>query len=255
MNWTVISATNNDAILQKCLLGSPGIRSATELILQRNYSSAAAAYNTAIERATTDVILLVHQDAYLPHGWDAALQKALQQMSKKDPRWAVMGVFGIQGSGREVGHLFCTEYMRELGQPFEEPPEVRSLDEVLLVLRKSSGVRLDERLPGYHLYGTDLCLTARQRGLKCYALSAFCVHNTNGYNLLPFDFWKAYLYLRRKWRAELPIVTSCTKITFWCWPMLRWNLARSRDLLLKRHKAGSRVEDPRELYERIVRHA
>jgi len=251
--WSVASAVNNQDVLQSCLLGSPDIPSATELILQKGYSSAAAAYNAAIDRAKTDLIVLVHQDVYLPGGWFSEVQKALQVLEAKDPQWAVVGVWGGKRAGEFTGHLYCTGLERVLGQPNSVPVEVTSLDEVLLILRKSSGVRFDERLRGFHMYGTDICLEAKARGLKSYAISAFCVHNTNGYRMLPWDFWKSYFFLRRKWKRELPIATSCTSITLGCWPMISWNVDRIANLLLRRHHPGKRVPNPKPLYEDLVR--
>lgn len=252
-SWTVISAVNNDAVLNSCLLSSPDIGSASEVILQRGYTSAARAYNGAIDRAQTDLLVLAHQDVYLPEGWIAAVQKAVESLSEKDPDWALAGVWGGTAIGKFTGHLYCAGLMRVLGQPLAEPVEVTSLDELLLILRKSSGVRFDEGLQGFHMYGTDICLEARARRLKSYAISAFCVHNTNGYRMLPWDFWKAYLFMRRKWKAELPIATSCTRITLGCWPALWWNADRAAHLLLRQHHTGRRVPDPKPLYADLVR--
>jgi hypothetical protein len=115
-------------------------------------------------------------------------------------------------------------------------------------IRKSSNLRFDERLPGYHMYGTDICLEARRRGMKSYVIPAFCIHNTNGYRMLPLQFWRSYLFMRKKWRSELPIATSCTEITFGCWPMIRWNMIRAANIVSGRHQVLNRVRDPSRLY-------
>jgi len=248
MKWSVISATNNEKVLASCLLSSPDVDSASEIILQRGFYSAAAAYNAGMEKATTDFLVFAHQDVYFPEGWLAAVEKAVQTLQKKDPQWAVLGIWGIKRSRERAGNLYCAGLMKQLGGIFDEPAEVRSLDEAVLIVRKSSGVRFDEEMPGFHMYGTDICLDAARRGLKCYAISAFCIHNTNGYKMLPWEFWKNYFLMRRKWRSELPITTSCTEITFWCWPMIRWNITQCLNILMKRHKPGQRVQDPGRLY-------
>lgn len=253
LDWTVISAVNNDAVLRSCLLSSPDVSAASEVILQSGYQSAATAFNAAIEKAKSDVLVFVHQDVFLPKGWLDQLQCALKELEAKDPKWAVAGVWGGKQAGEFTGHLYCAGLAKVLGQPNKGPVEVNSLDEVLLILRKSSGVRFDERLEGYHMYGTDICLEAKTRGLKSYAISAFCVHNTNGYRMLPWAFWRSYFFMRRKWKHQLPITTSCTKITFGCWPMLAWNADRFVNLLLRRHYPGRRVPDPKLLYDELVR--
>jgi len=248
MDWTVISATNNENILKSCLLNSPDIREASDVILQRGYASAAAAYNSAIDKARSDLLVFVHQDVYLPQGWLASLQRALDLLSEVDPNWGVAGVYGVNKSWDDgTGFLYCAEYGR-LGNSFDGVREVRSLDEVLLVMRKSSNLRFDERLPGFHMYGADICLEARRRGMKSYAISAFCIHNTNGYRMLPLQFWRCYLFMRKKWRLELPVATSCTEITFGCWPMIRWNIARAANIALGRYRATTRFADPGRFY-------
>jgi hypothetical protein len=249
MKWSVICATNNENVLNSCLLSSPEIRSAAEVILQRGFFSAAAAYNAGIEKSGADILVFAHQDVYLPEGWVASLKKAVEMLSKTDPQWAVLGIWGVDRSGAGVGNLYCAGLMRTLGESFAVPKEVRSLDEAVLIIRKSSGVRFDENMPGFHMYGTDICQEANRQGMKSYAISAFCIHNTNGYKMLPWEFWKCYFIMRRKWRGQLPLTTSCAKITFWCWPMIQWNLKQALNILLKRHKPGKRVQDPSRLYQ------
>ena len=252
MNWSIVAAVSNEAVLKSCLLNSPDVSSVSEVLLQRGYSSAPAAYNAAMDNATTDVLVFAHQDVYLPQNWGHQMERCLDWLSVHDPQWAVAGVWGRSASGVRNGHVYCAGLGQELGTPFASPIEIRVLDELLLIIRKSSGVRFDEALQGFHLYGTDICLEAQRRGMKCYAISAFCIHNTNGYNFLPLQFWKNYLFMRRKWKAELPITTSCAEITSWCWPMIWWNIDRAANLILGRHQAGKRAEDPRQLHRKII---
>jgi hypothetical protein len=131
--------------------------------------------------------------------------------------------------------------------------EVVSLDEVILIFRKSSGLVFDENLPGWHLYGADICMAARHAGKKCYAISAFCIHNTNTHsnNLLPWQFWKCYWFIRRRWQASLPIDTPCTRVTFWCWPVLHWHLVYLRNLVTQRPEKKKRADNPAELYRQL----
>lgn len=252
MKFTLVSAVNNDEVLARCLLDSAVSKAATEVILQRGYSSATKAYNVAIEQAATDVVVLAHQDVFLPDSWLSAFSQAVEQLQGSDPSWAVLGVYGVRKNGEHIGYVYDTGVMRVLGQSFHPAQLVSSLDELLLVVRKSSGVRFDETVTGYHFYGTDICLEAQRRGCNAYAISAFCIHNTNGYRLLPWSFWRNFLLLRRKWWAVLPVTTSCIAITRWCGTALRWNLIRVLNLILKRHKVGRRLAKPAQLYQELV---
>ena len=93
---------------------------------------------------------------------------------------------------------------------------------------------------------------AARRGMKSYAISAFCIHNSNGYGMLPWAFWRNFFQVRRKWRAMLPVLAPCAEITTWCIPVLRWNLIQAANLLLGRHKVGRRIPDPSRLYDELV---
>lgn len=253
VNWSVISAVNDEAVAGRCLLSSRDIPFAREVILRRGYASAAAAYNAAIETAKGEILVFIHQDVYLPEGWAAALENAVRIVSEADPDWGVLGVWGVTPAGGRAGFVYDGGWRRILGRPFDGGQEVESIDEVVLILRKSSGLRFDQQLKGFHMYGTDICLEARRRGKKCYAIAAFCIHNTNQYGMLPLQFWQAYLAMRRKWKAQLPIRTTCTEITRWCWPMLRWNVVRAINLATGRDKApAKRVADPASIYRELV---
>ena len=252
MNWTLISAVSNQAVLNSCLLSSPELGTAQEIILKRGYSSVALAFNAAIDEASADLLVFAHQDMYLPAGWIDSLRENAALLSAQDPNWGVLGVWGVKHSGDGAGFVYCGATRKVLGCQFDSAVEVETLDEVILILRKSAGLRFDDRLPGFHMYAADLCMEARRRGMKCYAISAFCVHNTNGYSLLPFQFWRNYFFMRRKWKSMLPISTSCAKITFWCWPMIWWNIDRVANLMLGRHKVGKRVQNSNQLYQQVA---
>jgi len=251
MNWTIIAAVNNEAVLNHSLLSSPDLKAIPDVILQRGFANAAEAYNSAIQKASSDLLIFVHQDVYLPAGWVASVEATLSSLAQQDPTWGVLGVWGVKSSGATNGFLYCNATGRVLGDRSTAFAEVQSLDEVLLIMRKSSGLTFDQAIKGYHLYGTDLCLEAAHRGLKCYSIPAFCVHNTNSYHFLPWQFWKTYLYLRKKWREQLPINTSCTIITPWCCPMIRWIAVRTIQTLLRDVPLHKRVDDPGALYRQI----
>jgi hypothetical protein len=249
--FTVVVAVNNDAVLNDSLLRSPEIRSVREVLIQRGGASAGQAYNAGMKAAQTEVVVFVHQDVYFTAGWFPAVSQKIAAISAKDPQWGVLGVYGIGLSGAGVGHLYSTGLQRVLGSPFAKPAEVGSLDEVVLIVRRAAGLRFDENLPGYHLYGTDICLEARRQGMKCYAISAFCIHNSNGLAMLPLAYLKAFLYVRRKWRAHLPILTPCMTITRWGMPLIR-HYVESLVGLARRHQVGGRCSDPSALYRQLL---
>ena len=60
---------------------------------------------------------------------------------------------------------------RTLRDGSELPAPVATLDELLLIVRRDSGLRFDPDL-GFHLYGADICLQASEQGLAVVALDA-----------------------------------------------------------------------------------
>jgi hypothetical protein len=249
MLWSVISAVNDERILESCLLQSPDLFSAADLILQTGFASAADAYNSGMARAKGEILVFVHQDVYLPEGWINCVERAIEVLKDQDPNWAVLGVWGVRNDGGTAGYVYWQEVG---GSQFEGGIEVATLDELVLIVRRSSALSFDESLRGFHMYGADICLEARRRGMKCYAIGAFCIHNSKGYKMLPIQFWKAYVFMMKKWKSHLPIKTTCIEITRWGWPMIKWNAIRAVNLIFRREKTKPPVSDPCALYKELV---
>ncbi|HEY6272832.1 MAG TPA: hypothetical protein VIX19_12690 [Terriglobales bacterium] len=251
--WSLVVAVNNDSVLSNTLLASPVIGERCQVIAKRGFPCAGQAYNSGLADAQHDVVVFAHQDVYLPQDWLTNLECALAQLSIDDPNWGVLGAFGVTKKHpvELLGYCYSTGLKRVLGAPFAKPILARSLDEMVLVVRRSSRLAFDERLPGFHLYGTDICLEAEARGISSYVVSAFCIHNANGIRYLPADFWRAYFYLRRKrWRA-LPVTTCCTTITKWCLPVAQ-RVAVELTHRLRRPDVGVRCDEMSALYRHVM---
>lgn len=211
---TFVVAVNDRELFENNFLASPCLNGlhGHEILSQENFCSAAHAYNNAIDRSPNELIVFAHQDVILPQVWLVQLENALRRLKTDDPRWGVLGCYGVTKEGTPKGHVYSSG-LGVLGKSFDRPEPVQTLDEIVLILRKSSGLRFDSSLPHFHLYGTDVCLAAAQRGMTSYAISAFCIHNTQ-YNLvLPNDFYECCEHVRRAWRNCLPIHTSCVRLT------------------------------------------
>lgn len=249
-NVTFVVNRNNAAIFDRNFAASPcleGIRP-DRIIVQEGFSSAAIAYNDAIEKAETDIIIFAHQDVYFPRDWLANLDQSLKILEESDPDWGVLGCCGANNRGLFVGYLYSVG-LGVVGAPFERPVAIDTLDEFILILRKSSGLRFDSSLPHFHFYGTDICMSARKRKKGCYAISAFSIHNTS-YGPLPPEFYRCYWYVKKQWSEFLPIQTPCIRITRWNRDLIVRRLKQICFYLLGRKmKALPRLEDPRSVLE------
>jgi hypothetical protein len=243
---TFVTTCNNRSILKQNLLESSCVhdRRVDQIIIQEGYASAALAYNDAIDKATTDVIVFAHQDVYFPESWLADLDHALSRLADTDPHWGALGCYGIRRSGEGFGYLH-SEGHGILGEQFDAPIPIDTLDEFVLILRKSSGLRFDATLPHFHFYGTDICLAAHKQGLRCYAISAFCVHNTQPYWSLPPEFYECYAHIKDRYRKYLPIRTPCIRVTKWNEEVYRRRLRALYRRLFQKAPVFRRLDDPR----------
>jgi hypothetical protein len=204
---------------------------------------------------TGDVVVFAHQDVFLPDGWAKKLSYCIGVLTDRDPDWGVIGLYGVTESGNGAGHVSSVGLRRFVGGPFSEPIEVRTLDEMVLIIRRAGGLRFDEQLPGFHLYGTDICMEATARGMRNYAVPCFAVHNSRGIKRLPLSFWLSYMYLRRKWCDQLPIANPCTRISASCSPIIEHMLTAYWSTVRGKNNSGSRVDDPKRFYDEHIARA
>ena len=155
-----------------------------------------------------------------------------------------MAPYGISLASQHVGDVWSTSLGCRLGGPFPTPLPAQSFDELVIVMRRSAGLRFDEALPGFHLYGTDIVQTAKARGRGAYVAWLPVVHNDKFHGVLGADFTASYQYLWRKWRGSLPLRTPVLWVRWhgrsldW----LRWFAGQSIDK--RRLTAGDSRTDP-----------
>lgn len=251
---SLVVASNSDNVLRSTLLASPEVGQRCQVIVKQGFSSAAKAYNSGMAEANHEIVVFVHQDVFLPNGWFSRLDQATTWLDEHDPNWGVLGVFGI-AAGRDkgfIGHCYSTGLQQVLGAAFAHPIEALSFDEMVLVVRRGSGLLFDEQLPGFHLYATDMCLAAQTNKMRNYVIPAFCIHNSNGLKYYPADYWRAYMYMRSKWWRELPVKTCCATVTKWCRPVIAQMAIDFKKRLFGPPRVGQRCENVAELYANLV---
>lgn len=213
---TCVSQMN---VLNQRLLASPCLQGGRHpLTLQWNAHSAAEAFNTALQTASASWLIWVHQDVFLPQGWDMQFIDALQKAQKQFPQLAVAGVYGVASFGaslRRVGHVL--DRGNVLKESTSLPYLVDSLDELLFAVRVDSGLRLDPAL-GFDFYATDIVLQAQAKGLQGAVLDAYCEHwsDTPVDGKLPQKLRERVAAsgqcFEQKWQHRLPVATPCFEI-------------------------------------------
>ena len=188
-----------------------------------NAKSAAHAFNPAMVaaeqlNASHHWLVWVHQDVYLPAGWDLQFASALQTALVEWPNLAVAGVYGVRGFSPNMvrsGHVL--DRGKDLREPTPLPALVDSLDELLVAVKVGSGLRMDPAM-GFDFYGTDLVLQAQSQSMQAAVLDAYCEHwsDTPGAWPLPDNLVQRISNnanaFESKWQHALPLSTSCFDI-------------------------------------------
>lgn len=228
----VAAAVNDQKVLSQCLAASPDIASgAVTLRTYEGFPSAGAAYNQALEETDAEILILAHQDVYLPHGYFGLLDPLLRALDHIDPDWAVAGVVGADAEGILHGRVWSSGLGKLVGREGHLPAQVETLDEMILIMRIRARLRFDEKLPGFHLYGADIIQIAASAGRTAWVVDAPAVHHSRPVLNLGGGYSRAWHYMRRKWRARLPIRNLVCPLTLSPWTL--W----SRDLRLRiRHR-------------------
>jgi len=136
--------------------------------------NAATALNWAMERLTQSWVACVHQDVIFPPRWLETVARELQSLASDV---TVVGLVGTRSDGHFRGHIRDPN-----GHCFwgPLPADVLTLDEHVLLLRRSEGPRFDPGIPGFHCYGADLCLQAVDRNQRVVVIDAPVTHLSTG---------------------------------------------------------------------------
>ena len=242
----IVCASNDEACLQRNLLMSDlVVRHGVPVHVERGAPSAAIAYNRGLAATTAPYVIFAHQDVYFPPNWQDKLAAAIAATEALDPDWALLAPFGMTADGTHVGQVWSTSQSGCVGTPMRAPQPVQSFDELVIVLRRDSGICFDEKLPLYHLYGTDIVQIAWAAGKGAYVADLPVVHNDGFHGRLGADFTQGYHYVRRKWRKALPLRTPVLWVT-WHGLNLPWyRLRAARATAARQAKAGDTDTDPR----------
>ena len=206
----------------------------TEYILIDNSSKKIDCYqalNIFIDQCNGDYILVCHDDILFENLEYEYLLNQITKKTKSDPSASLFGVAGVSRSNKNIGHFFDAKGERYWGM--SEGDLASSLDEFFLVIRKNSGLSVSDGLKGYHFYGTDLCLNAKEKGLSCYVIDFPVTHYSTGNMNGSFfeardDFEK---HLQKKGLKQF-ITTTCTVLYGGSNPLKQaWALALSLDLI------------------------
>lgn len=221
--FSIICVYNDDKIIHDNLLKSLESQDRDyELILVDNtrstFKSAAKALNHGGAKANCENLMFIHQDVVLPT--PSFLDKFEKNLEAFD-NFFIAGVAGVGLNDEPIGKVVnLVDPYRHLwsGKIISMPEDVFILDECLFVVPVSlfKLVQFDEKIPGWHTYGVDYCLTASYFGVKSYVVPLGIIHNSVLSSLYKSNVFRSELYVYRKHRQKIKrITTMMGELSFW----------------------------------------
>lgn len=210
---SIVCVYNEPSVLAACLERSVQLGGQespnTELIAVDNregrFASAGAALNHGATLASHAAVVFVHQDVFL-HSLPAVEAAAARLMV--DPTIGIAGAVGMDEGNRVVGRV--RDRVIPIGESRNEPANVESLDEVLLMMRRDLVLEnpiSEDPLLAWHAYGVEYCARMRRSGRRAVAMNMALTHNSLSTNLKDLDL--AHRRVGQLYPDLLPINTTC----------------------------------------------
>lgn len=183
-----------------------------------NPYSASQALNLGIEQAKADIVVLCHQDVIFYENWIDMLFERIEEIEAKadKKKWGVLGTAGITRRDDTAGvvHSIKGSLQWQATKRAKVYP-VQTVDEHCMIIRKSSGLRFDEKnFDGFHFYGPDICLNSLNSGFKNYGILCPLVHDSKSGSLVSGkrEFMRLLNNLARKWRPKFTHIRTPTSV-------------------------------------------
>ncbi len=177
--------------------------------------------NAALDAAHGEFVILCHQDIRLIEDGRNKLDQILDELTQKDPNWALAGNAGGEAPGSLAIRISDPHGCdRSVG---EFPARVMSLDENFIIVRRSARVGFSADLSGFHFYGADICLAADIMGYSSYVIDFHLLHLSAGKK--DKSFARMEDAFRKKWSHALRprwLQTTCSLLWLAGEPLVRF---------------------------------
>ncbi len=206
--------TTDENQLALNVLKSPGIKEIdAEIMAVKDAPDPYSALEFGMTRASGDWFIFCHQDVYFPRGSGYRLCQHLAKIPPARHADTLIGFAGLATDSK--GNAIQSGLVVDRTSLFDGPVghKVVSIDELAIVVSKGTHHRIDPDL-GWHLWATDLCLSAiqakRDNGVEIVRIPVF--HNSYNDYQLSEAFHASAAKLKRKYPALSTIKTLCGDI-------------------------------------------
>ena len=217
---SIVTCVSSTASLQSNLLASPCLSAGTvhEVIVVSNCPSAADGLNLGLARAKHEWVVGIHQDVFLPCGWDRCLARQLREAERKvraDRRRGRLRSRRCHRADRSRQPLAAERigWVIDRGRSSPRGSELPARSRLWTSCSWSCGA-----IPGFDsTRRSGFTFTARTfafrhaRAPAVVALGALCHHNSRSIGL-PRAFFASAEVFARKWSHRLPVATPCVII-------------------------------------------
>jgi hypothetical protein len=210
-SFAVVVPTTRESQLSVNVEASPGLQEVgARIVSVRGASDPAAALELGRKHCNADWVLLCHQDVYFPAGFGRHLNALLAAIPSDERARTLLGFAGM-GANLQANRCEPAGFVIDRTSRFDHPASgaAVSIDELAIVIARDSLHRIDPAL-GWHLWATDLCLTAITRHrmfARLVRLPLF--HNSSNDYVLPEAFHRAAATLAAKHAGFGAIHTLC----------------------------------------------
>jgi glycosyltransferase involved in cell wall biosynthesis len=181
-----------------------------------NSYSAARALNIGMSRSRSDLVVLCHQDAGFFEPWIDILYDRIEEIEKTTKNWGVLGTGGVMKHDEKFGIAYNSrkEVIWKHGDKSKHIAQVQTVDEVCVIIKKSSGLMFDELFDGFHFYGADIALESITRGFVNYGIWNPTIHDWTGRSLVTGkeDYIRQLNLLCNKWKDKFDVIRTDTAV-------------------------------------------
>lgn len=135
-------------------------------------------YNRFLIEAKGEFIIFCHQDVLFEFDDRVCLERRIDDITHKHPKWAILGNAGKSHAGHSIVRITDPGATNLRQGSF--PAKVMSVDENFVVVRRQANIACSSQLSGFHLYGTDLCQNAEYLGYECFVIDFHLRHKSKG---------------------------------------------------------------------------
>jgi 2-polyprenyl-3-methyl-5-hydroxy-6-metoxy-1,4-benzoquinol methylase len=209
--FSVVVPVTNPAQLALNVTRSPGLHEVKAPVIEvRGATSAAQAFAQGAQKAETAWVVFAHQDVYFPVGSGHAVASVLGSVPAALADKELIGFAGM--STGPTNKAECAGLVIDRLARFDHPAthEALSIDEFAVAMTPRSDHRIDAAL-GWHLWGTDLCISAARRpGARAARIVRVPLfHNSYNDGALTPAFYRSADILMAKYADLVSIPTLC----------------------------------------------